>query len=447
MWKDIVKKNAISIACGVVALIAIIAAFFPADGWVEQLQANLDARKSVNSTLEGLNNKRRHLPNLNPNATEAVELTSFPSETIIDAGQKATGQMKEVSGKLFETAVRINFHPLLVPNSLPKPRDLQKLEFRGAYAQAMKFLRDGQVAEVNIPISILGGIQPPTPDQISYAQSKLWVDKYAAKIVTINGTPANYDQILNDWTTEALKLPDVMKDQTAQQHKIYIMPGALTESTAVGGSGVPNEDDIWYAQLSLWIQQDIAGAIAATNANSERGILSAPVKQLVQLNVPIGQNTGGSAGTGRFGAMPPGMPGMMPGAGGEDPAAAAAAGVVSDPAAQLTPNFINTPTGRVASGLYDVHDFVLTVDVEAAQLPLLINELTRDRYVAIHSVNMMPVDVNALTTGGFMYGGQPVVRAVLQGEILYLRKWTEAFMPPGVKRSLNIAEPAPVPAQ
>jgi hypothetical protein len=439
MWKDILQKNAISIACGVVAIIALIASIVPADSWVEQLQDNLDARKSVNGKLETLNNKPRSLPGVVPGETTAPPLKVFPSDTVIAAGAAATEKVKLVSRKLYDAAIQLNFHPLLVPNSLPKPRDPQKYEFRGAYAQAMKYTRDGQIIDANIPIAILNGAQPPTPAEIANEQTKLWDDKYTLKIVTVNGTPANYEQTVNDWTAEATRLPDLLREQTAKQHKIYIMPGALTENTAVAGGGLPNENDIWAAQLGLWIQQDIARAIAATNANSKEGILDAPVKQLIQLNVPVAQSgsaTGGLPGVGGMRYARAGAGGNFTGAPGED--GAAGTGTVSDPAAVLTTDYTNSPTGRVSQGLYDVHDFALTVDVEAAQLPHLLNELTRGRYMAIHSVNLEPVNVNQIIAGGFMYGAKPVVRVVLHGEILYLRKWTEAYMPDAIKAALGI---------
>jgi len=454
MWKDILKKNAVSIACGVIALVAVIASFWPADTWIEELKTALGKREAVNRSLETLNTKVRNLPNLDPNSTTPVVMKDFPNDSIIAAGKAATAEMKQVSAKLFDTAVQINFHQLLVPNSLPKSRDVQKLEFRQAYQQAFRFTFEGQVApDFNIPIGILKAAQPPTPEEIAYDQTQLWDDKYASKIVTINGVAANFDQQANDYTTEATKLPDVMKQQRAEKFKIYVMPDALTINTAVGGSGVPKEEDIWYAQLGLWIQQDVAGAIAAANAPSTRGVIDGVVKQLIQLNVPLGGATPGSPLIGDFGGpprgMPPGMfgggmPGGMPGA---ENGAAGAGGVISDPAAVLKTDFTTTPTGRVATGLYDVYDFVLTVDVEAARLPVLLNELTRGRYISVHTVDLTPVDLTLMQSAGFIYGDKPVVRAVLTCEILYMRNWTEKFMPVNVKRSLGIADPVPVAAQ
>jgi hypothetical protein len=230
-----------------------------------------------------------------------------------------------------------------------------------------------------------------------------------------------------------------------------MMPGALTEHPGIAGSNVPKVEDIWAAQLGLWIQQDIARAIAATNAGSTQGVIDAPVKQLLQLTIPqVAAGAGGRSPAGAMGRMGMGeYPGMPPGMGGPsgmgmgEPDAAAGGAKVSDPAELITSDFVTTPTGRQRNGLYDVHNFVLVVDVEAAQLTTLLHELTRGRYVAIHSVNMEPVDLKQLQAAGFMYGAKPVVRATLTGEMLYLRKWTEPFMPDNVKAALGIAPPPP----
>jgi hypothetical protein len=459
MWKDILKKNAISIACGVVALIAVVLIFFPADQWITDLQSKLDERKSVNNTLATLANKSRSLPILDPNATAATPMRQFPSETIIAQGLEATKAVKLQSQKLFQVAVDLNQrgHALLVNNSLPKSGEVPKLQFRGAYAAAFKFGPDRQTPQLpdyNIPVSILKATQPPTAEEIAAAQEGLWNDKYVQRIVLVGGQPANAPQVSADYVAEASKLPEVLRQSRATESKIYMMPGALQINPAIQNVGMPpREEDIWSAQLSLWIQTDVARAIAATNANSRKGILDAPVKQLVQLVVAQGASTASSSAganapvPGRPPVNPFGGPGFGgPGFGGMEDATgggtAASGAKVSDPAELLTFDFVTGPTGRVSSGLYDVYDFQLTVDVDAAQLPALITELTRNQYVTVRWLNFTPVDLDQLKAAGFLYGSEPVVRAVLYCETLFMRKWTEPLMPDRVKAALGIAAPA-----
>ncbi len=460
MWKDILKKNALSIACGVVALIAIILIFVPADGWVTELQSKLDARKSVNSTLAGLSSKQRTLPVIEPGADAAQPLPLFPSETVIARGKQATEEVKKVSQTLFKTAVDLNQkpHPLLVNNTLPRSGEVPKLQFRGAYMAAFKFAPDRQTPQLpdfNIPVSILQGTQPPTQEQIAYEQARLWDEEHVKRIVLVGGQPANAQQVSSDYLAAAVKVPEALRLRAATQKKIYVLPGALQVNPAIQGTGMPpREEDIWSSQLSYWIQADIARAIAAINAPSQQGILDAPVKQLVQLIVGGGPGSVGSAaaaGAGGAGPAAAGFGGMGPmgggyggGYGGMDDgsgAAAASGAKVSDPAELLVFDYVTGPTGRKASGLYDVYDFQLTVDVEAAKLNAFINELTRDRYVSVRWLNFTPVNLNEMKKNGFLYGDAPVVRVVMYGEMLFLRSWTEKFMPDSIKTALGIAPP------
>jgi hypothetical protein len=458
MWKDILKKNAISIACGVVALIAVVLIFYPADQWITDLQSKLDERKSVNNTLATLANKSRSLPILDPNATAATPMRQFPSETIIAQGLEATKAVKLQSQTLFQVAVDLNQrgHTLLVNNSLPKSGEVPKLQFRGAYAAAFKFGPDRQTPQLpdyNIPVSILKATQPPTAEEITAAQEGLWNDKYVQRIVLVGGQPANAPQVSADYVAEASKLPDVLRQSRATESKIYMMPGALQINPAIQNVGMPpREEDIWSAQLSLWIQTDVARAIAATNAHSSKGILDAPVKQLGQLVVAQGASPANGSSSPAANAPVPGRPPVNPFGGppfgGMEDATGGGTGAtgakVSDPAEPLTFDFVTSPTGRVSTGLYDVYDFQLTVDVEAAQLPALITELTRNQYVTVRWLNFTPVDLDQLKAAGFLYGSEPVVRAVLYCETLFMRKWTEPLMPDRVKGALGIA-PAPAP--
>jgi hypothetical protein len=426
MWKDLLKKNTFSLACGVIALLAVIASFWPADDWIADLQKSLQNRATVYTTLTRLESQSRTLPNIHPDNPTPLPLKVFPSKSVIDQGTAATKEMKVVSGLLFDTAVRLNSesHPVLVPNALPRSEGTTKFNFGAAYRLAFELSPENagqQLPPYNIPVSILNATQPPSPEDITRAQDELWDNTYQAKIVTVNGTPVNIDQVNNDYTTEALKLPEVMQQQKARQYKTYLLPGALTEATEVEGSTPASDEQIWSAQLGLWIQTDVANAIAAANAPSKEGILDAAVKRVVQILVTSGLPTqSGSAA--RPGEEETGL-------------------VVSDPAAELKTDYSTSPTGRISNGLYDVYDFQLTIDVDSAQLPVFLTELTRNRFITVRTIELTPLNLQEINASGFMYGSKPVVQAELHCETLFLRKWTEPLMPSSIKKALGIAPP------
>ena len=56
---ELVKKNIVSVVCGVVAIAAIVASFFPLGGYVEELQGALNKSKTDYSSLDTLRNRER----------------------------------------------------------------------------------------------------------------------------------------------------------------------------------------------------------------------------------------------------------------------------------------------------------------------------------------------------------------------------------------------------
>ena len=77
---DIVKKNLVSIICGVIALVALVAVFvWPLNGYYDTLHTKATARAAIYAKAEGLMNKTRSLPVLDFNHPEAGKLTKFPA--------------------------------------------------------------------------------------------------------------------------------------------------------------------------------------------------------------------------------------------------------------------------------------------------------------------------------------------------------------------------------
>src|SRR3712207_4389074 len=111
---DIVKKNIVSIICGVIAIIAIIASFFPPSGYAADLQARLDKGKQQHGTLIGLLSKTRKLPVLSPDASGDQPLSTFPNQEIIDKGKGVVSQVEAQSQRMRDTAVALNAKKLLV---------------------------------------------------------------------------------------------------------------------------------------------------------------------------------------------------------------------------------------------------------------------------------------------------------------------------------------------
>jgi len=229
---------------------------------------------------------------------------------------------------------------------------------------------------------------------------------------------------------------------------------------AVSPSPSPINDDtlLWRAQLSLWIQQDIAAAIRRTNEGyrrwhggkgREKGVPSSAVKRLLSTRV-LGYVVNRS-GTGADGALV--APGMDMDGGMGIPAGDAGTGVnLSYLGAGSTGGAPGTGgptvpklTGRHCNPIYDVVHYEFTAIVAATELVRLEKNLMAQNNHTILRVETTRVGAKADNTGGdrgmvrvgnmgvggpvvdenlFYYGTDPVVQVRIVGELLMLTDWT-----------------------
>jgi hypothetical protein len=108
-------------------------------------------------------------------------------------------------------------------------------------------------------------------------------------------------------------------------------------------------------------------------------------------------------------------------------------------------------TGRKSSAenkLYDVRDADLSVVVSSSRLPELINAISRTNFMTVIGLDFKDADPWTDLNDGYFYGDDPVVKAHLRIETIWLRSWTEALMPQQIRDLFTppVAEAAPAPA-
>jgi hypothetical protein len=474
---DIVKNNILSIVFGVVALVAIIAYFWPVGGYYSNLEASVTERAGAYNQLNQLQTRQRRMPIVDPDNAEQEQLTRFPSRSVIEKGKEVTEQVEQESLRMLQLAVEINRRQPLVANAFPRPQGIAMNQFRQAYRVHF---------EQVIPQRILQSGTPPAQFEYQQAEAELR-ERLNQQIITRAGQPINQQEIERQFQEEASRLPEKLRTDIAQRSRIYLDPGALAIDERVfgpmgpeggrrdaamggpagrfgmggrfGGAGaggraeVFSPEEMWYAQVSLWIQEDVARALAGANANSQN-VMDAIVKRLISIDIARDQQTGNpyvigvqeGQQPGGFGGMDPMMmdPGMGMGMGGFNggmtPGAAPAEQQVELPVESTQPlptDFAMSPTGRVCNPLFDVVHFTLMIDVDAERVPQVIHELQRGRFVTVRGIQELTrVDSAYEQIQGYLYGTRPVVRLTLDCETLFLREWTRALMPAGVKRVL-----------
>lgn len=396
---DIVKKNILSIIIGVIALIAVIALFWPVSGYFEQQQADAEERAEDYATLVGLTDKTRYQPGVDPDKAEPEPLGMFPTQQVIDQGNAAKTLVEQQSNKMLQVAVQLNKHELLIPGSLPAPNVPQRLNFREKYRME---------AEKKIFAEILRAGMPPTPEEVELAKTDLWERQFQAD-VAVRG-----DQIVRAlFDEQAATLRDQLWQQKAQSIGVYANPVTFTWNPNIAGSGSPAPLHVWFAQMGVWIQEDVAKAVQAANSASSN-VIQAPVKRIVQITLP--DHT----------AMYVREPGVS---------ANSSTGV-------LPKSTLLSSTGRICNGLYDVVHFTVVLHVEAESIPRVLQEISRNQFVNVLDAQVESLDSAVAAMAGFLYGSKPIANITLNCEALFLREWTVPLMPAAVRSLLGI-QPQP----
>ena len=189
----------------------------------------------------------------------------------------------------------------------------------------------------------------------------------------------------------------------------------------------PSPREMWYTQVSLWIQQDFVRAVRMLNDTYARSlgekpanVTTLPVKRIVELRV-LGYVTS----TGALLEIP--AAGVQSSTG---------AGSSATPTAEAGPSL----TGRKSDEQFDVVRFTTTVVVDQRYLPQLIDAVTRVNFYQCIDLDFTTQNTDE-RAAGYYYGPDPVVRATLTFEGYMARKIYKELMPPEVLQDLGAAQP------
>jgi hypothetical protein len=408
---EIVKKNLVSVVCGVIALMAIVALFWPISGYYKQLQTTVDSRKSVYTSLKGLLTKQRQLPVVDPFTAETKPLDQFPTSQVILLGRAVTEKVKNESAAIVDEALKLNQREPLVPGALPMPMTSQAVRFRDVYKQRVDYLSNENRAN-SFPMQIMQAGFPPSDGEVQAKKAEIEAGIKQKIAYNGQGQPINGVAIDAELAEKLPLVPKQMKIDAAKNCKVYIdigtfEPYALLMQAAPGIP--PDPSTIFNAQATLWIQEDVCRSIAAANSDSQN-VMESPVKHLIRMGLPAMFPAG------------PATPGDLAGA--------------------LPKNYALSPTGRSTNSVYDVIYFTLKMDVDAEQIPRVLQSLSRNKFVTVLSCSMVSIDSGLLQTEGYYYGEKPVVQLDVECESLLLRKWTEPLMPPAIKAQLGVGQAA-----
>lgn len=191
----------------------------------------------------------------------------------------------------------------------------------------------------------------------------------------------------------------------------------------------PQLDEMWYAQMSLWIQQDILGALHRLNekragelSDEKAWVGNLPFKRLIAFTVGgyVPPATAAATGAGRGGSGT-----TTDGLGGSPP---------MDGSAVLTRRG-STPT-------VDIVQFTIEMIVEARSLPEILDQISSSGFYTVLQVGYEAVPPN-FEMRECIYGSQPVIRVwlLVEGAFLRTSKEYESRMPEEVKKAIEQGRP------
>jgi hypothetical protein len=443
-----IKKNMLSLSCAVVALVCVGLFFYPLGGMQDTLQQSATDRGNVYGSLNSLLKPgQRKLPVHDLDGTDPGQLPFFPNKPTIDKGHEANAKWKEYSDYTLKLMIEMNQsqHPKLMQTVLPdKTSDPDYLAFPEVYQKVLSSdpnmtgigYKDAKppidpdntlryYKALNIQNDILHGGMPPSLADVDAAGKALYEGTYRQQLIEANGQVVNQAEVDGRWKADVAGLQLRMEKMDARKYRVYVDTDAFGPSTKMALGGRSMMDDIWYCQMQVWVDQDIARAVMEANAGAS-DVLDAPVKRLIRVDIKPNQTM--------YVMLPPANGSGQPG----QPVVAAPA---SD-TAPILPNYTVSVTGRYSNPMYDVVSFKVLMDVDATKVNQVLETLSKRTLMTVTEENMYTLSSEAESAKGYLYGRDPVVRLELRVDAPFFREWTKPWMPDAVKMQLGIMAPA-----
>ena len=424
---DIVKKNIVSILCGVLAIICVILIFYPFNGLYKGLVENVTKSTSTGDAIRRVRGEARTWPTLSSAEADHVPLKHFPTQLTLDMGTKVTQTWTQDASDFLGKALALQSAHLsqLVPNSLPGVPGQTAIayQFLDKYKEVTTVAAPdaSDSAKPNLALGVLPGRMPPLDADIKASIDSQTESIKATMPKIVAGAIFNQPEIDAAIEKVTKETPNVMRQNVAFKSVVYLDPLTSFQPDphlVLTAAQAPSFNDIFSAQVGLWLQQEVCRAILETNAGATLGVIDAPIKRLLSVRFTL-----------PYVALPA-PPGQAPG----EPLTVPGGGIA---ATHVPVDFTKNPLGHVSNDFYDVIPFQLSLICDAATLPNTLTSLTKNRFIMIRTLDVLSFDSAVPLAQGFIYGDRPVVQVNLRCQYLMLRKFIGPQMPQDIIRGLT----------
>ncbi|HNQ24531.1 MAG TPA: hypothetical protein PKK06_15710 [Phycisphaerae bacterium] len=406
---DLLRRHLFFIICGVAALAGIALGV-----------TGLRAMPKVVARMEEARTLYEQLGALRPVNERSIEAQRQRIEAIVEDYQAVLARAKELYG--YEPLVRDVF---------PAGSFEALREFRLKYRQTMKTLLEtvnaGQPAGIRDIQDMRDVITQEelerqlAPRQEAGATSAPEPPFTPAGVLTTSGAradPAARAQLAAARRIYCYANPPL--DRASQDYVPSLDFHAAFYEAEV--ERIPTLEEAWWAQVGLWIQQDILRAIASLNqeaaerleaANETPWVGNLPVKDIISLRVSLGFITAE-----------------------DDAAAGYEAGGYKEALPPTSGKLVFTHSETEPALLYVVQ-FTAHLIMDQRDLLRLVAKLSADRFHTVLRVAYVAEPINR-TMRGKVYGQEPVVNVVLDGETILLEEVFRPLIPAVVLEGLGL---------
>lgn len=442
-WIAFLKQRWVPITCGLVVIVAPLAAYFALDFVRAPVVTKIKERVDAYEKLGGLEKTSVDIRA----ADGSVKTESaYINKALIEELTKHQEALAADAQGIYQSAVDRNRAGRSVPKDiaeyLPKPRNEAARDVNLLRENALPLLtkqRDALMASMKMS-------GPSKSDEVLDRVQRAETEHLTGVLMKKQRSEVTDPKELAELNARLVDTRLALITETAAGIELYLRPRAIVwrDTLASAKDGDPKAAaavefalaQLFQFQWDMWVVEDVLKAIQQVNSKSDAsgkrtpiGVVQAPVKCINRLMVTP-------------------VPGLVPAdaAAGATPdaSAEAPAGEAIDPKADVAPDFAASINGLRTNQLFDVRDATLVVVCETSAIPRLVNALSAQNFITVTGLSLVPADTFAAARQGYAFGSQPCSEVTLKLQSVWLRDWTTESMPKGMMTAIKTAgKPAP----
>ena len=442
-WIAFLKQRWVPITCGLIVIIAPLAAYFSLDFVRAPVVAKIKDRVDAYEKLGGLEKT-----SVDVRAADGSVRTesAYINKALIEELTKHQEALAADAQGIYQSAVDRNRAGRGVSQDiaeyLPKPKNESARDVNLLRENALPLL----VKQRDALITLMKMSGPSKSDEALDRVQRAETEHLTGVLMKKQRSEVTDPKELAELNARLVDTRLALITENAAGIEVYLRPGAILwrdklASAKDGDSKAAPAVEFALAQLfqfqwDMWVVEDVLKAIQQVNSKSDAsgkrtpiGVVQAPVKCINRLLVtPI--------------------PGLVPAdaAAGATPdaSAEAPAGEAIDPKTDVAPDFAASINGLRTNQLFDVRDATLVVVCETTAVPKLVNALSAQNFITVTGLSLVPADTFAAARQGYAFGSQPCSEVTLKLQSVWLRDWTTESMPKGMMAAIKTAgKPAP----